>query len=138
MEGDLLVRIGQLAAETGVPAKTIRFYEDVGVLPPPDRTPSGYRDYDEKAAKRLGFVRSAQRAGLTLKEVRAVFDIRDGGEAPCRHVADLVERKLTEIDERMQALRNIKKELHRLAERAERLSPGDCSPGLICPIISPD
>lgn len=131
------MRIGQLATETGVPTKTIRYYEDIGVLSPPERTASGYRDFDEAATERLRFVRAAQRAGLTLNEVRSVFEVRDGGEVPCGHVADLIEHKLTEMDERMSALRRTKRELQLLRRRAQQLDPSDCGPGSICRIITP-
>ena len=58
------MRIGEVACRAGVPAKTIRFWEDGG-LPPPGRTTAGYRDYDEAVLDRLGFIRRAQAAGLT-------------------------------------------------------------------------
>src|SRR3546814_8918106 len=58
--------IGELSERSNVPAKTLRFYEDVGVLPPPARTSSGYRDYDNSALDRLRFIASAQGAGLSL------------------------------------------------------------------------
>jgi MerR family transcriptional regulator, copper efflux regulator len=64
------MRIGELAAASGVSAKTIRYYEDIAVLDPPARTPSGYRDYTPEATERLAFIRSAQAVGLTLGEIR--------------------------------------------------------------------
>ncbi|MGH3981421.1 MAG: MerR family transcriptional regulator [Pseudonocardiaceae bacterium] len=75
------MRIGQLAAQTGVSTKTIRYYEDIGVLHAPPRAPSGYRDYSDDAAPRLRFVRAAQSVGLTLGEIREVLAFRDRGEA---------------------------------------------------------
>ncbi|MFQ5967050.1 MAG: heavy metal-responsive transcriptional regulator [Acidimicrobiia bacterium] len=131
------MQIGQLAAITGVPTKTIRYYEDIGVLPTPDRTPSGYRDYDEAASDRLLFVRGAQRAGLTLNEVRSIFEVRDEGQAPCGHVADLINKKLEEIDQRITALHRTRKELEVLADRANTLDYGACGPESICQIIIP-
>jgi MerR family transcriptional regulator, Zn(II)-responsive regulator of zntA len=59
------VRIGEIAGRAGVPAKTIRFWEDQGLLPPPGRTPAGYRDYDPAVLDRLAFIRHALAAGLT-------------------------------------------------------------------------
>lgn len=129
------MRIGQLAARTGIPTKTIRYYEGIGVLPSPARTPSGYRDYDETAADRLLFIRAAQRAGLTLTEIRGIFDVRSEGNAPCGHVADLIDRKLEEIDQRMAALTETRQELEALANRASTLDVRDCGPESICHII---
>src|SRR3546814_10387180 len=80
--------IGELSERSNVPAKTLRFYEDVGVLPPPARTSSGYRDYDNSALDRLRFIASAQGAGLSLAEIREVIGIRDEGGIPCAHRSD--------------------------------------------------
>jgi DNA-binding transcriptional MerR regulator len=71
------VRIGQLAAQTGYSVRTIRFYEQSGLLPAPQRTPAGYRCYDQDAVTRLRFVRSAQALGLTLGEIGEVLRIRE-------------------------------------------------------------
>src|SRR6266566_6256771 len=80
------MRIGVLAAQAGITAKTIRFYEDTGLMPAPARTPAGYRDYPAGAAARLAFIRDAQAAGLSLAEIRSILAIRDDGQAPCQHV----------------------------------------------------
>jgi MerR family transcriptional regulator, Zn(II)-responsive regulator of zntA len=73
------MRIGDVAARAGVPAKTIRFWEDQRLLPPPDRTPAGYRDYGPAILERLAFIRQAQASGLTLTAIRQVLEVRDGG-----------------------------------------------------------
>jgi DNA-binding transcriptional MerR regulator len=80
------VRIGELARHTGVPTKTIRYYEEIGVLPDPDRTANDYRDYSEEAVDRLTFVRDAQATGLTLAEIASILDLRSQGEANCSSV----------------------------------------------------
>jgi len=67
------MRIGELAGQVGVNPKTIRYYESIGVLPEPGRKSSGYRDYDESYAGRLTFIRSAQRLGITLDEVKEIL-----------------------------------------------------------------
>lgn len=120
------VRIGELAHRTGVPAKTIRYYEAIGVMPAPPRTPSGYRDYGPEAVSRLAFVRAAQSIGLTLGEIREILAFRDRGEAPCRHVTSLIERHARELAERIQALERMRRDLERLARRARgvpRMAP---------------
>jgi len=71
------MRIGQLAAQTGFSVRTIRFYEQSGLLPAPPRTEGGYRVYDQDAVARLRFVRSAQTLGLSLAEIAEVLRIRD-------------------------------------------------------------
>ncbi|MEX2419720.1 MAG: heavy metal-responsive transcriptional regulator [Acidimicrobiia bacterium] len=120
------MRIGELARSTGVPTKTIRYYEDIGVMPVPDRAPNGYRDYPDEAADRLSFVRDAQATGLTLTEIASVLDLRGQGEVTCHHVIDLLERHLTALDRHIATLRQTHKKLAALTDRARSLDPADC------------
>ncbi|MEE9228595.1 MAG: MerR family transcriptional regulator [Acidimicrobiia bacterium] len=129
------MRIGELSAETGVPIRAIRYYEDIGVLAAPARTESGYRDYHDDMPDQLRFVRASQKAGLTLNEIRGIFQEREEGMAPCKHVAQLIDRKLVDVAEQWEALQLTKRELERLAARAEHLDPQQCRPESICHII---
>lgn len=129
------MRVGELSEMTGVPTKTIRFYEDLGLLPRADRTPSGYRDFAGDAVDRLGFIRAAQAVGLTLGEIRSVVGLRDRGETPCEHVLDLIEARAEDVDRRIAELEVLRGELRRLARRAKRLDPEACEPGRVCHII---
>ena len=129
--------IGELAARTRVPPKTIRYYEEVDLMAPPARTSSGYRDYDELAVERLKFIRGAQGLGLGLGEIREVVAYRDRGETPCAHVLDLLQRRSRELGERIDELRRSQKELEKLARRARRLNPKDCAPSQICHLLAP-
>ena len=131
------MRIGELADRSGVPVKTIRYYEDIGVLPAPARTPSGYRDYDDTTADRLAFVRAAQTVGLTLGEIRQVVALRDHGQTPCTHVVELLARRASEIEARIAELQRLDRELRRLVRRAADLDPTDCDPRAICHVIAP-
>jgi MerR family transcriptional regulator, copper efflux regulator len=110
----------------GVPTKTIRFWEDQHLLPPPARTPAGYRDYDPAILERLAFIRHAQAAGLTLDAIRQVLDISDGGQPPCVHVAGLIARRLTEVEARLAELALTRDQLAALAARAAAQDPADC------------
>lgn len=121
------MRIGELAEHAGVTAKTLRFYEAEGLLPDPGRTSSGYRDYDLAAVDRVAFVRAAQAAGFTLRQVREVLAIQDEGLAPCRHVAELVAERLAEVERRLAELEHTRTRLRQLDERTRRLDPADCS-----------
>lgn len=129
--------IGEPSQRSGVRAKTLRFYEDAGVLPPPERTASGYRDYRDDALNRLAFIRSAQAAGLTLAEIRGVVTIRDGGTPPCSHVVELLDAKAAEVDRQMSELRTLKRELTRLRSRAPAVDPVACDPRSVCEVLSP-
>lgn len=129
--------IGEVAARSGVAAKTLRYYEDVGLLDPPIRGSSGYRDYDEDVLDRLAFIRSAQAIGLSLGEIRSVIALRENGETPCGHVLTLLRRRGAEIDKTIRELRNLKAELARLVERAADLDPADCDATMVCHLIGP-
>ena len=120
------MQIGEVAGRSGVPAKTIRFWEDQHLLPAPARTPAGYRDYDPGVLERLAFIRHAQAAGLTLDAIRQVLDIRDGGQPPCVHVADLIARRLGEVEARLAELTRARDQLASLVARAAAQDPADC------------
>ncbi|MFE6174333.1 heavy metal-responsive transcriptional regulator [Streptomyces sp. NPDC056464] len=129
------MRIGELAAANDLTPKTLRFYEQAGLLPAPPRTPGGYRDYPPQTGTRLAFIRDARSAGLTLAEIRSVLALRDSGEAPCAHVTDLIQQHLTDIERRMAELRKTRTALRGLAERAAVTDPSTCTDADICNII---
>ncbi|WP_116209360.1 heavy metal-responsive transcriptional regulator [Streptomyces olivoreticuli] len=131
------MRIGDLATASGLTTKTIRFYEQAGLLPEPPRTPAGYRDYTGDATNRLAFIRDAQGAGLTLAEIRSVLALRDGGESPCGHVTELISQHLADIERRLAELRKTRTALRELAQRASRTNPDTCGENGICTILSP-
>ena len=120
------MKIGEIAGRSGVPAKTIRFWEDQHLLPAPARTTAGYRDYDPAIPERLAFIRHAQAAGLTLDAIRQVLDIRDGGQPPCAHVTGLIARRLAEVEARLAELGRARDQLAALAARAAAQDPADC------------
>ena len=84
------LHIGELAQTSGVPAKTIRFYEEIDLLPPAQRAENGYRLYDAEDVQRLRFIRNARSLGFTLDDLKEVLALRDQGDAPCRYVAHLL------------------------------------------------
>lgn len=129
--------IGELSERSGVPARTLRFYEEAGVLAEPDRTANGYRDYDEGAVGRLEFVRAAQAADLTLAEIRTVVGIRTSGGVPCAHVVALLDDKAADVARRLEELRALQGDLDRLRARAAGLDPAACDPRSVCAVLSP-
>ncbi|HLF62082.1 MAG TPA: heavy metal-responsive transcriptional regulator [Acidimicrobiia bacterium] len=130
------MRIGELSRRTGVPTKTIRYYEEIGVLPAPNRAANDYRDYPDEAVDRLAFVRDAQATGLTLTEIGSILDLRSQGEATCYHVIDLLERHLTALDRHIQNLRQTRKKLATLTDRARSLDPSECRDPNRCQTIA--
>lgn len=125
--------IGELAHRTGTSAKTLRFYEDEGLVPEPPRTPAGYRDYPTDAVERVVFVRDAQTAGFTLRQIAEILGIRDGGQPPCEHVGQLIDQRLKDVARRIAELEQTRAHLYELARRTRELDPADC--GGYCEII---
>ncbi|GAA4626318.1 MerR family DNA-binding protein [Cellulomonas oligotrophica] len=124
-----------MAERAGLTTKTLRFYEQAGVLPVPTRTAAGYRDYDESALARLGFVRAAQAAGLTLAEVRTVIEVREDEGPPCEHVTALLDRHAAALDERIAELKATRAEVRRLRARAATLDPAACREDGVCQVL---
>lgn len=126
------LRIGQLAAELGLNPKTIRYYEDIGLLPQPERTPGGYRLYDTSARDRLQFIDKAKALGLSLEEIHEVLTVCDGGSRPCEHVLTLLDQKLAEVDEQIKLLTDFRADLLGIRQTAVETMPGE---GAMCRII---
>jgi DNA-binding transcriptional MerR regulator len=131
------VQIGEVAEQAGLSTKALRYYERVGLIDEPDRTPSGYRSYDESVLDRLRFIRAAQAVGLTLGEIRGVIAFREQGSPPCGHVLELIDSRAAELDRRIAELRALRADLRLLAARGRQLSPEACSPDLVCHILYP-
>ncbi len=129
------MRIGEVAKISGVPVKTIRYYEEIGLLDVPSRSQSGYRDYGPEVIERLGFIRASQAFGLSLGEIREITAYRDRGEVPCAHVLELLRRRSAEIDERIEELQQARSVLDSLVARARKLRPQDCLPSGVCHLI---
>jgi MerR family transcriptional regulator, copper efflux regulator len=132
------VRIGELATRTGISVRTIRFYEQSGLLPAPARTPAGYRDYDDSAIGRLRFVRSAQALGLSLAEIAEVLRIRDHQGPPCSYVAELLETHISAVDSRIKELTALHDELRARRPLGEEPDPARCGPDQVCYLIEDD
>lgn len=101
--------ISTLAKQAGVPVKTIRYYEDVGLLPKPSRTASGYRLYAPETADRLQFIKKAQNLGLRLDEIKEILELADRGRCPCGHVQTFLKNRLRELQQKIADLRLIER-----------------------------
>lgn len=128
--------IGEVADATGVSTKALRYYEQQGLLHEPARTSGGYRDYSQQVIDRIGFIKQAQAAGLTLRQIGGILAIRDDGRAPCRHVGDLVDERLEDIERRLADLRRTRTQLREVRTRLEDLEPTDCDPAAVCSAIA--
>jgi DNA-binding transcriptional MerR regulator len=126
------MRIGELATATGITTKTLRFYEETGLLPRTERAANGYRDYGPQALSRLDFIRRGQAAGLTLAQIHQVIDIRDAGEAPCHHVYQLLTARLVDVDRQIADLEVLRAALLRRRDHAATADPSSCPADTVC------
>lgn len=108
------MQINELFQVTGVPAKTIRYYEDIDLLPPPARQANGYRDYSQHDVDRLKLVAGARRLDFSLAEIKEILDLRDRNEPPCQTMLDLLKHKSEEIQQRIAELQRLDAELEQL------------------------
>ena len=114
------LKIGEVARLVGVPAKTLRYYEDIGLLSPARRTASGYRIYGWRELEQIEFVRRAKLMGLSLEEIRKLVEIAEEGisSGVLRHLDELLEQKLEETERRLEELRGFRQSLLEYRERA--------------------
>lgn len=111
--------IGQVAKTTGVAAKTIRYYEEIGVLPAPSRTVAGYRQYDERGVQRLRFIRRARSLGLPLRQLKTVMGMLNGAPRPALRprVLGLVRGQLAAVKHQIAELQLLERELELVLRR---------------------
>ena len=126
------MRIGELALAVGTTTKTLRFYEQQGLLHDVQRTVSGYRDYPSETIARVDFIHRGKAAGLTLAQIRQILDIRDQGHAPCGHVVDLLDSRLAEIDHQIRGLRTLRDTVAQLRSQADGIGPDACEETQVC------
>ena len=120
---------GQLSKITGVNIETIRYYENIGIIPVPPRSTGGRRQFTTTHMKRLQFIRHSRRLGFRLEEVRQLLKLVDGDNHTCEEVELLTENHIREIKAKISDLGKIKRALEKVASR--------CTGGIVpeCPII---
>ena len=129
------MRIGEVATAAGMTTKTLRFYEDRGLLPVPVRAGNGYRDYSVDVVPRLDFIRRGRATGLTLNQIGDILKVRDAGTAPCTHVRDLLNRQLDEIDQKIAELTALRTSVAEVRDATEAADPSMCTAEDICSYI---
>jgi DNA-binding transcriptional MerR regulator len=131
---DRLLKIGEVAVETGLPVKTIRYYDEIGLLAPTvKRSDAGYRLFMPKVVNRLAFIKRAQSLGLHLSEIQQILTVHDQGELPCGEVKHHLEDKVAEISRQIEALQTLKSELLGILSGWQESPPGDRIASTICP-----
>lgn len=121
--------IGQVASQTGVGVETIRFYERQGLLDPPTRRASGYRQYDEDVVTRIRFIRRGKELGFSLTEIDELLKLRVDPDA-CAETKRRVDEKIGQIDEKIRDLQRVRDALSDLASTC-----GESRDTSQCPIL---
>ncbi len=134
--GEKSLKIGEVSTNSGLPVKTIRYYEEIGLLEPTvERADSGYRLFDTTVLNRLAFIKRSQSLGLTLAEIKEILQVHDRGELPCGEVRHHLEAKVAAIDEQIQSLETLRSELKGILKGWEEQPPQDRIAHTICPNI---
>lgn len=120
-----MVKIGELALESGESVKTLRYWTDHGLLQA-HRGENSYRYYEDEAATRVQFIRGAQALGFTLKEIQAVLDSRERESRPCREVRERLAEHLRTVRAHLEQLQRLEEEL------ASRLAWAEAHPDPAC------
>jgi MerR family transcriptional regulator, copper efflux regulator len=137
--GEKSLKIGEVSATSGLPVKTIRYYEEIGLLEPTvERADSGYRIFDSMVLNRLAFIKRSQSLGLSLTEIKEILQVHDRGELPCGEVRHHLEAKVAAIDEQIRSLKTLRSELQGILKGWQEHPPDDQIAHTICPNIQPD
>ncbi|HEX3541831.1 MAG TPA: MerR family transcriptional regulator [Acidimicrobiales bacterium] len=124
--------VSELAGEVDASPDTLRYYERIGLLPPPPRTAAGYRQYGPDAIERVRFIKQAQRFGLRLADIAGLLAIKERGLCPCGGTRRLLQDRLTQLDEEMTSLSRLRTDIRAMLDQEEPLRDDDgstCGPG---------
>jgi len=122
--------IGDAAAQTGLPVKTVRYYDEIGLVLPASRTAAGYRQYSDLEVRKLSFVKRARAFGFSVDECRQLISLFEDQTRSSREVKAMTERRLEQIEAKMRDMQSLHDELQALSVRC----PGNQNPD--CPILN--
>lgn len=123
------MNIGEVAAETGITSKSIRYYESIGLIPEAHRTGGGYRQYSDKDVQTLHFIRRARNLGFTVGEVEELLSLYRDRNRASADVREIAIRHITDLDKKVAELKSMRATLTHLVEKCH----GDDRPD--CPIL---
>ncbi|MBN3924074.1 heavy metal-responsive transcriptional regulator [Nostoc sp. NMS4] len=128
-----LLLIGQVTDLTGIPIRTIRYYESLGLINSLKRTEGGFRQFSFDVLTRLVFIKRAQNLGLSLEEIGNILQVYDQGQTPCGDIKEKLEDKVLQIDGQIEQLLTLRSEIKGLLSGWKNIS--DHHGKTICPII---
>ena len=117
--------ISELAKAAGIPTTTLRYYERIHLVEPEDRSCGNYRLYGERSLKKLKFIRAAQAIGFTLEDVKSLLADDEGKTPTCGNVQNLIEARLTDVEERLKDLRHVRKVLKSALDQCQHQKQTD-------------
>ena len=121
-----MLTIGTLAKKTGTKVQTIRYYEQIGLMPEPGRTEGGQRRYGHTELDRLAFIRHSRQLGFSLEAIRELLDLSDDPDRPCHEADSIARRQLKQIEQRMARLEALRTELERMVHECSGGNTSDC------------
>ncbi len=122
-----MLRIGEVANKSHVGVETVRFYEREGLIALPKRNVSGYRQYSESAIKQIQFIQHAKTLGFSLKEIRELIKLKSTRDARCKSIKSTAKAKISDIQEKIDALKRMKMALEPLVAQCKSSDPiSDC------------
>lgn len=110
------IAIGKVSEATGVKIPTIRYYEQIGLLPAPPRTQGNRRTYDRKDAERLTFIRHSRELGFEIDQIRTLLDLQDRPDQSCADADTIARARLVEVKDKIASLKALEAELERMVE----------------------
>lgn len=120
------VPIGEAARQSGVKVPTIRYYEQIGLLPAPIRNDGNRRQYEPRDLRRLAFIRHARELGFEIEAIRALLTLQDDPAQPCATADAIAQARLTEVIQRIRSLSALKVELEAMVEGCRHGKVGEC------------
>ena len=121
-----MLTIGSLGKKTGTKVQTIRYYEQIGLMPEPGRTTGGQRRYGDADLDRLSFIRHARQLGFTLQAIRELLALSDQPDRPCHEADVIARRQLREVEQRLARLEALRTELKRMVHECSGGRTADC------------
>lgn len=128
--------IGEVAKQAGINQKTIRFYEDIKLLPKSKQGQNNYRIYSQDTITRIYFIKNAKSLGFSLQDIKEILVLKDQGFEPCSHVRDLLKQRIIALKREIAELNALNRDLKKLEDEWGKKQPIEYDEdGGICPQI---
>lgn len=121
-----MLMIGDLARRTGTKVNTIRFYEEIGLMPEAARTSGGRRTYGEDQVRQLGFIRHARELGFSTEEIRSLIALSANPDQDCREASAIARRHLSSVEDRIARLNSLREALTHATRSCDGGRIADC------------